>query len=96
MAVSGLLWQGNAGKLLDAAQAGSLTLYASAPLLDEVRGVLGREKLAKHTDEETLPPLLPLDGFSVTKWNLPSMARKIQMHTTGTFPVGPSSLPSTR
>jgi hypothetical protein len=30
-AISGLLWQGNPGKLLDAAQAGALTLYASAP-----------------------------------------------------------------
>jgi predicted nucleic acid-binding protein len=31
-AVSGLLWHGNPGKLIDAAQAGSLILCASAPL----------------------------------------------------------------
>ena len=47
-AVSGLLWHGNPGKLIDAAQAGSLTLYTSAPLLAELHGVLGREKFAKH------------------------------------------------
>jgi putative PIN family toxin of toxin-antitoxin system len=47
-AVSGLLWHGNPGKLLDAAQAGSLTLCTSAPLLSELHGVLGRDKFAKH------------------------------------------------
>ncbi len=47
-AVSGLLWHGNPGKLIDAAQAGSLILCASAPLLAELYGVLGREKFAKH------------------------------------------------
>lgn len=47
-AVSGLLWHGNPGKLIDAAQAGSLILCASAPLLAELHGVLGREKFAKH------------------------------------------------
>jgi putative PIN family toxin of toxin-antitoxin system len=43
-AVSGLLWHGNPGKLIDAAHAGSVTLCASAPLLAELRGVLEREK----------------------------------------------------
>ena len=47
-AVSGLLWHGNPGKLIDAAHAGSVTLYASAPLLAELRGVLEREKFAQH------------------------------------------------
>ena len=46
-AVSGLLWHGNPGKLIDAARAGSL-ICASAPLLAELHGVLGREKFAKH------------------------------------------------
>lgn len=44
--VSGLLWHGNPGKLIDAAHAGSVTLYASASLLAELRGVLEREKFA--------------------------------------------------
>src|SRR5207253_1489822 len=47
-ALSGLLWHGNPGKLIDAAQAGSLILCASAPLLAELHGVLGREKFATH------------------------------------------------
>jgi len=47
-AVSGLLWHGNSGKLIDAARAGSVALYASAPLLAELHSVLGREKFAKN------------------------------------------------
>jgi putative PIN family toxin of toxin-antitoxin system len=47
-AVSGLLWHGNPGKLIDAARAGSVTLFASAHLLAELHGVLGRDKFAKH------------------------------------------------
>ena len=46
-AVSGLLWHGNPGKLIDAAQAGSAILYTTAPLLAELHGVLGREKFGK-------------------------------------------------
>jgi putative PIN family toxin of toxin-antitoxin system len=47
-AISGLLWHGNSGKLIDAAQAGSLTLYTTAPLLADYHGVLGHEKFGKH------------------------------------------------
>lgn len=46
-AVSGLLWQGNAGKLIDAAHAALVTLHTSAPLLAELRDVLQREKFTK-------------------------------------------------
>ena len=46
-AVSGLLWQGNPGKLIDAAHTALVTLHTSAPLLAELRGVLHREKFAK-------------------------------------------------
>jgi hypothetical protein len=38
-AVSGLLWHGNPGKLIDAAQAGSVIRYTTAPLLAELHGV---------------------------------------------------------
>jgi len=48
-----------------------------------------------HRVEETLT-LLPVDGFSVTKWKLPSIARLIQMHTTSKLSIGPFSAPSTR
>lgn len=46
-AISGLLWHGNPGKLIDAARASSVMLYSSVPLLAELRGVLEREKFAK-------------------------------------------------
>jgi putative PIN family toxin of toxin-antitoxin system len=63
-AVSGLLWQGNPGKLLDAAQAGSLTLCASAPLLAELHGVLGREKFAKHLQVRGLSATQIFEGYA--------------------------------
>lgn len=58
-AVSGLLWHGNPGKLIDAAQAGSLILCASAPLLAELHGVLRREKLVQY---EGIPILAPAEA----------------------------------
>lgn len=63
-AVSGLLWQGNAGKLLDAAQASALTLYASAPLLAELQGVLAREKFAKHLQARGLTATRVFEGYA--------------------------------
>ncbi len=63
-AVSGLLWRGNPGKLLDAAQAGSLTLYTSAPLLEELRGVLGREKFAKRLEARGLSATQIFEGYA--------------------------------
>jgi hypothetical protein len=48
-AVSGLLWHGNPGKLIDAARGGSSTLYTSAPLFAELRGVLERERLRRSS-----------------------------------------------
>jgi hypothetical protein len=72
-AVSGFLWRGNPGKLIDAAQAGSLTLCTRAPLLAELHGVLAREKFTKHLQdreltatqvvERALCPEPALDGF---------------------------------
>jgi putative PIN family toxin of toxin-antitoxin system len=63
-AVSGLLWHGNPGKLIDAAQAGSLVLYASAPLLAELRGVLGRDKFAKHLQVRGLTATQIFEGYA--------------------------------
>ena len=48
-AISGLLWHGTPGKLIDAARARSVLLCTSAVLLAELRGVLTREKFAKQT-----------------------------------------------
>ena len=63
-AVSGLLWHGNPGKLIDAAQAGSVTLYTTAPLLAELHGVLGREKFAKHLQDRGLSAIDIFESYS--------------------------------
>jgi putative PIN family toxin of toxin-antitoxin system len=63
-AVSGLLWHGNAGKLIDAARAGALTLYASAPLLAELHAVLGREKFARHLQLRGLSATQIFEGYA--------------------------------
>jgi putative PIN family toxin of toxin-antitoxin system len=43
-AVSGLIWGGVPGRLIDAAAAGKALIIASVPLLDELQGVLSRRK----------------------------------------------------
>jgi uncharacterized protein len=63
-AVSGLLWHGNPGKLIDAAQAGSLILCASAPLLAELHGVLGRQKFATHLQIRGLTATQIFEGYA--------------------------------
>ncbi len=45
-ALSGLLWGGTPGRLIDAAQARAIDLASSVGLLAELQGVLGREKFA--------------------------------------------------
>lgn len=47
-ALSGLLWGGTPGRLLDAAEAGRVELASSAALLAELQGVLSREKFARQ------------------------------------------------
>jgi putative PIN family toxin of toxin-antitoxin system len=51
-AVSGLIWGGVPGQLIDAAAAGRVQLIASLPLLDELHGVLFREKFAGQLAEQ--------------------------------------------
>ncbi len=45
--VSGLLWLGNPGRLLEAASLGRVTLYTSVALLAELSSTLSRPKLAR-------------------------------------------------
>lgn len=63
-AVSGLLWHGNPGKLIDAAQAGSPILCTTAPLLAELHGVLGREKFAQHLQAGGLTATQIFEGYA--------------------------------
>ena len=44
--VSGLIWGGVPGQLIDAAAAGTIQIISSVPLLDELRDVLFRKKFA--------------------------------------------------
>jgi putative PIN family toxin of toxin-antitoxin system len=43
-AVSGLIWGGVPGRVIDAAAAGKALVIGSVPLLDELQGVLSRRK----------------------------------------------------
>ena len=45
-AVSGLIWGGVPGRLIDAAAAGKALIIGSVPLLDELQGVLSRRKFS--------------------------------------------------
>jgi putative PIN family toxin of toxin-antitoxin system len=62
--VSGLLWQGNPGKLIDAAHAVLVTLHTSAPLLAELRDVLHREKFAKPLAALGLAATVMFEGYA--------------------------------
>lgn len=63
-AISGLLWHGTPGKLIDAARARSVLLCTSAVLLAELRGVLAREKFAKQLETRGLNAIEVFDGYA--------------------------------
>lgn len=63
-AISGLLWHGTPGKLIDAALARTVTLYTSAVLLAELRGVLTRDKFAKPLATRGLSATEIFDGYA--------------------------------
>ncbi|TAK41976.1 MAG: putative toxin-antitoxin system toxin component, PIN family [Betaproteobacteria bacterium] len=46
--LSGLLWGGRPGRLLDLARARSIELYSSLPLIAELAESIGREQFAKR------------------------------------------------
>ncbi|MEQ1897724.1 MAG: putative toxin-antitoxin system toxin component, PIN family [Vicinamibacterales bacterium] len=63
-AISGLLWHGNPGQLLDAAHAGTVTLHTSAPLLAELYGVLTREKFTRQIAARGLDAARIFEGYA--------------------------------
>ena len=63
-AISGLLWHGTPGKLIDAAHSKSATLCTSAILLAELRGVLTREKFARQLETRGLNAIEVFDGYA--------------------------------
>jgi putative PIN family toxin of toxin-antitoxin system len=63
-ALSGLLWGGTPGRLIDAAEAGRVELASSAALLAELQGVLSREKFARQLAKRGLSVGDVFDGFA--------------------------------
>ena len=63
-ALSGLLWGGNPGRLIDAAVAGRIELASSAPLLAELQGVLSRPKFGKQLARRGLTVADLFDGYA--------------------------------
>ena len=63
-ALSGLIWRGTPGRLIEAAQEKQITLISSVPLLSELRGVLEREKFAKPLAARRLAVRDLFDGYA--------------------------------
>ena len=63
-ALSGLLWGGTPGRLIDAAEAGQVELASSAALLAELQGVLSREKFARQLAKRGLTVADVFDGYA--------------------------------
>ena len=63
-ALSGLLWGGTPGRLIDAAQAQRIELASSAALLAELQGVLSREKFARQLAGRGLTVADVFDGYA--------------------------------
>ena len=62
--LSGLLWGGTPGRLIDAAEAGQIELASSAALLAELQGVLSRAKFAKQFAKRGLTVADVFDGYA--------------------------------
>jgi len=63
-ALSGLLWGGTPGRVIDAAEAQRIELASSAALLAELQGVLSREKFAKQLAKRGLTVADVFDGYA--------------------------------
>lgn len=62
--ISGLLWHGPPGNLIDTARTGAITLLTSAALLDELRGVLHRDKFSSQLRARGLEPAELFEGYA--------------------------------
>ena len=64
--IAGALWSGPPHHIIELAETGKIVLCATAPMLDELRGVLKRRKFSgrlrtlRTTPDEILASLLPL------------------------------------
>ena len=64
-ALSGLLWGGTPGRLIDAAEEQRIELASSTALLAELQGVLSREKFAKQLAKRGITVADVFDGYAV-------------------------------
>ncbi len=62
--ISGLLWGGTPGRLIDAAKAGRVELVSSAPLLAELQGVLSRPKFAQQLAQRGVTVADVFNGYA--------------------------------
>lgn len=62
--LSGLLWQGSPGALIDAAIAGTVELCGSTALLDELHEVLHRPKFTRRLADRAVEPLILFGGYA--------------------------------
>ena len=63
-AVSGLIWGGVPGRLIDAAAAGKTQIISSVPLLDELHDVLFRKKFAAQLAEQAVDAADLFEGYA--------------------------------
>lgn len=63
-ALSGLLWQGPPGRILDLAQTGEVVLFASVPMLDELQGVIQRSKFTRLIESRGLNDADLFEGYA--------------------------------
>lgn len=63
-AISGLLWGGTPGRLIDAAEDQRIELASSAALLAELQGVLSREKFVTQLARRGLTVADVFDGYA--------------------------------
>lgn len=63
-AVSGLIWGGVPGRLIDAAVAGKFQVVSSLPLLDELQGVLLRRKFVSQLAEQDVHAADLFEGYA--------------------------------
>ncbi len=63
-ALSGLLWQGTPGKLIDLAKRQEVALYSSTPLLAELLGVMVRTKFAAALAARGLQVQTLFEGYA--------------------------------
>lgn len=62
--VSGLIWGGVPGRLIDAAATGTAQLISSVPLLDELHDVLSRKKFTAHLADQGVAAADLFEGYA--------------------------------